>query len=77
KTATTADGQLYAPPSPAIGIRTVQPMFVYDVISRRPIENSSPASLPASPNSVVGQFDCGRLSLFLINVPPCRRLSAK
>ena len=25
-----------------------------------------------------GQFDCGRLFLFLINVvPPCRRISAK
>jgi molecular chaperone IbpA len=40
KVATTADAQLYAPPSPAIGIRTVQPMFVYDVISRRPISTN-------------------------------------
>ena len=28
------------PPSAAIGIRTVQPMFVYDVISRRPISTN-------------------------------------
>jgi hypothetical protein len=39
-TATSADGQRYAPPPPAIGIRTVQPMFVYDVISRRPISTN-------------------------------------
>jgi hypothetical protein len=28
------------PPSPAIGIRTVQPMFVYEVMSRRPISTN-------------------------------------
>ena len=28
------------PPSPAIGIRTVQPMFVYEVMSRRPINTN-------------------------------------
>jgi hypothetical protein len=32
--------QLYAPASPAIGICTVQPMFVYDAISRRPISTN-------------------------------------